>query len=435
MSNSQPNYLRSILSLLWTNWFIAVGALALSLVLPRIMHALDIPKLWLAAPMFFMAYGMAFYEHKLRSNKGAGAGALLRISGLTLFWSALVIVIIGIINSKMLFDGIIDFSSTNRDIPFITCLILFPALTLMSLWVMACGYGQAMPEDYRARNGIVPGNGAATTLFSLETRFQVRTMLYVSLVLNFVEWWYYFVYYYNTNMNTPDVFFFNWMPLALFMVSLFFMSSRYRNLEALIGPIAIGTRDGGTAVRYILISGDRVLLAPDSFGRWDTPATTSLGALDVHNEVAIRHALEKIAGIEDFKLRYLYDTSIGNEVDILHYVAFLDDDAVVNAWEGAQWMTLDEIDRLIKSAQMAAEFTDEIYRIFTITITWKTYEANGRRKYPIKNYRPTFRIRDMKDWDVDYSDLQWFDVAKNNQDKPFYHVRRIWRRITGYKFR
>lgn len=419
---------------LWTNWLIAVGSLALALILPRIINFFHVPKAWLAAPLFLMAYALAVYERTQRDEKGVSGGlAILHIAGLTLFWSAITICVIGVLNSKELLDGWIDWSSTNRDIPFITCLIMFPILTLMSLWVMNLGYDQSKAEGYRAAHGIVPGNGAVATLFSIETRFQVRTALYMSIALNVVEWWYYIVYYFNTNMNTPDVFFFNWMPVCIFILSIFFMASRYRNLAAIIGPIAVSSHQSGTAIRFILISGDRILLAPNEYGRWDTPAYTHLGPLDAHNETAIKNALAKIAGTDNFSLRYLYDTSIGGELDILHYAAFIPEDVSLKNWNGAEWKTIDEIDRLIKSASMAAEFTDEIFRIFTITITWKTYDTTGRRIYPIKNYRPSFRIRDMKDWTVDYSDLNWLDIAKHNQDKPFYHTRRLWRRLTAFR--
>lgn len=433
MSMQHTNYLRPIMATLWGNWIVAVGALALELFLPRVLIFFGIPKLWLPFPIFLMAYGMAVYERQQRQQRGPGCTAMLYVSGLTMFWSALIMLIINILNSKMLLDGLINWSNSNREIPFITCLIVFPVLTLLCLWVMARGYEQNMSEGYRARHGIVPGNGAVATLFSIETRFQVKLMLYVSLAMNAVEWWYYFVYYFNTNMNTPDVFFFNWLPISLFILSLFFMANRYKSLAAMIGPIAMDPGARGTAVRYIVISGDRILLAPDPFERWDTPAITHLGALDSHNEVAVKGAFEKITGTEEFQIRYLYETGISGEAEVLHYAVFLPSELSFANWPDAEWMSIDQIDRLIKSAGMAAEFTDEIYRIFTITITWKTYDANGKRIYPIKNYRPTFKIRDMKDWDVDYSDLHWLEVAKHNQDKPFYRTKRLWRRITGDK--
>lgn len=428
MPSQQSNYLRHIMTTLWANWIVAAGALALELILPRLMS-----KEWLPLPILILAYLVTYYRRMQQDMRGTGDLAILRVSSMTLFWSAIVMLVINILNSRMLLDGMINWSNSNREIPYITCLVMFPVLTIMCLWVMSWGYMQNMAEGYRAKSGILPGNGAVATLLSVETRFQVRSMLYVSIALNIVEWWYYFVYYINTNMNHPDVFFFNWMPVTLFILSLFFMASRYKSLAAMVGPIAINSRENGTTVRFILISGDKILLSPDHFGRFDTPAITSIGTLDAHNEKAVKEAFERISGTADFKLRYLYETSIPGEVEILHYAVFLPEEFSSENWKEGQWMTIDAIDRLIKSAGMSAEFTDEMFRIFTITLTWKTYDTAGRRIYPIKNYRPSFRIRDMKDWDVDYSDIRWLDIAKHNQDRPFYRAHKLWRKITGFK--
>lgn len=431
MADIRTNYIRHAMATLWFNWLIGVGALAMELLLPRVLYWAHIPKIWLPLPIIVMAYALAFYERQSNDRRGPGSAIVLHVAGLTLFWSALVMVVINILNSKMLFDGWIDWSATNRDIPFITVLILLPTLTFVCIWVISRGYEQTSSDVYRAKNGIVPGNGAVASLLSIETRYQVKALLIVSVALNAVEWWYYFYYYINTNMNTPDVFFFNWMPIALYVISLVFLVGRYRSMATLIGPIAMTSGDSGAAVRFIIISGDRILLAPTSYGRWDTPASTSLPPLDAHSERAIKSALESISGSSDFSLRRLYDTSIGNDIDILHYAAFFPSQCSFANWPDAQWMTIEEIDQLIKSASVAAEFNDEIYRIFTITITWKTYDSEGRRIYPIKNYRPAFRLKEMQSWDVDYSDMRWLDIAKYNQDKPFYRIRRLWRRLTG----
>ena len=63
-------------------------------------------------------------------------------------------------------------------------------------------------------------------------------------------------------------------------------------------------------------------------------------------------------------------------------------------------------------------------------MAWKTYDRNGRRLYPIRHYKPTFRLRDLRDWTVDYDDETWFDVAHNNEDRRFYKLRSLWNRVT-----
>ena len=68
-------------------------------------------------------------------------------------------------------------------------------------------------------------------------------------------------------------------------------------------------------------------------------------------------------------------------------------------------------------------------------MTWKTFDRTGRRLYNIKNYKPTFRLRDLKDWDVDYNDIAWLFVSANNQDCPFFKTRKLWNKyICGISF-
>lgn len=65
-----------------------------------------------------------------------------------------------------------------------------------------------------------------------------------------------------------------------------------------------------------------------------------------------------------------------------------------------------------------------------MTMAWKTYDRNGHRLYAIKHYRPTFRFRDMKDWDIDYNDSTWFDIAANNEDGHFFRTKQFLSKIT-----
>ena len=89
------------------------------------------------------------------------------------------------------------------------------------------------------------------------------------------------------------------------------------------------------------------------------------------------------------------------------------------------------IDSALASNSISPVLANEIFRIHTIAMTWKTYDRSGKRLYPIRHYRPTFRFRDMPDWDVDYDDMQWFDIAKNNEDRRFYRLRRLYESLTG----
>lgn len=423
------NLTRRLVGSLWLNWAIAFGAIAVELLLPRMMS-----KMWMPFPIFALAYAELVYMRTQEARESLSCTAMLKVSTLTLFWSALIMLCINILSTNKLLGDIIDWTHSNSEIPYITCLVIFPTMIIMALWVMSNGYLQSSPKSYRSQTEIRSGNGVIPTLFSRENRYQVQLMLYVAIGFSAVEWWYYFNYYINVNMNTPDVFFFNWMPISFYALSLFFIWSRYHNMAAIIGPIARNAHGNDIAIRYLVLSGDRMLLSINEHNRWDTPAVTHIGTLESTDSQNISDAFERISGCNNFSLRFLYDTGADSTVpEIKHYAVFLDNEDYTAKTALDSWFTLDQINRFIKTARLSAELADEIYRIFTITMAWKTYDRNGRRLYPIKHYRPTFRLRDLKDWDVDYGDLSWMSIAENNQDRPFFHTRRIWRKITGSK--
>lgn len=116
--------------------------------------------------------------------------------------------------------------------------------------------------------------------------------------------------------------------------------------------------------------------------------------------------------------------------NIFHYIVFLDDsDKILESFNGI-WLTLSELNDMINEGAVSISLASELSHIYTITMTWKTYDQSGRRRYEIKNYKPTFKLNDMPNWEVDYNDYNWLYVAEVNEDKPFYTLRRIWHKIT-----
>ena len=117
---------RRLVGSLWLNWAVAFGAIALELLLPRLM-----PKSWLPLPVFFLSYLELVYLRTQQQREEPGCTAMLRVSTLTLFWSAMIMLAINILNSRMLFDNLIDWSNSNKDIPYITCLVIFPTMVII----------------------------------------------------------------------------------------------------------------------------------------------------------------------------------------------------------------------------------------------------------------------------------------------------------------
>ncbi len=430
MPHSSEKLTRRLVESLWVNWAISAGAITVVMLL-----ALFVPKSWMPMPVFALAYFELLYMRRSQAFDININTSMMRVSVQTLFWSATAMLIINILNSRMLLDNYINWSNSSKENPFVTCLVIFPIMAFCSLWVILSRNVRNIHIIARIRqNAISADSGVVSALYRREANYQAQLMLLLSITMNVVEWWYYFQYYINVNMNTPDKFFFNFMPLAVYVLSLFFMWTRYQNLAVVIGPLATTERRKGVMVRYLIFEGDNILLSPNEFERWDTPAIAFIGRREATDEKSIRNAFAEMVGNEDFQTRFLYATSADNiQMEITHYAVFLPEGKQPDGWELSNWFTLDQIDKLLKSAQLSAELSDEIYRIFTITMAWKTYDREGKRLYPIKHYRPTFRLRDLKDWTVDYGDLSWLSVAEINQDRPFFRTRKLWHKITGSK--
>ncbi len=414
---------------LWLNWALAFGAIVLVLAL-----AFFIPKNWLPLPVVILSYILFTYSNSRNTGSAANCVLTLRVASLTLFWTAIVMELINILNTRMLFAGAIDWSATNKDIPYITCLILFPVMAIICAWEAIRGYNTGFCRRCQARNGIGPGTGVVASVYSREVRYQLSLLLCVSVILSGIEYWYYAVYYFNVNMNTPDRFFFNIMPMGLYAVSLYFMWLRYTNLGVIIGPMTSNRREHSSQVRFLILSGDYMKLTERADGRLDTPARAEVGAHEFLNEEDARKLFARLSGRDNFELRFLYTgKAYDMTTDMIHYAVILPDDVETRDTGNldGQWYTLEQISRLLNSARLNAEFSDEIYRIYTTVMAWKTYDQTGRRLYPIKHYRPTFRLRDFGKWDVDYADVSWLRVARTNQDTPFFRTRRFWNKLTG----
>lgn len=410
---------------LWFSWTICMLAYAIVFNL-----AFVVDKHWMALPVLLLSYILLVYSRRTSTNGHPGCVMLLRTTVQVLFYTALIMEICVIVVHFNLLRHIPWFKATNDAIPFITCLILAPVMAIVTMWKLVAGQNSRFCAECRARNGYAPGTSVVSRVFESETRYQMQIVLMMSLGMAAVQWWYYFAFYININFNTPDHFFFNIMPAVIVLLSCVLMWMRYTNMTLMVGPMTEPDSNVGSVVRYLIVHDDSLLLHEDEHHRYDTPATADVDVRTFLSPEDAKKLFVKVSGLEDAKLRYLYSNKAFNmSAEVIHYAAFVDNDST-GVLEG-KWTSLDEIDRLMRRSRLSADMCDEVYRIFTVTMAWKTYSREGKRLYPIKHYRPTFRLRDFRDWAVDYEDPVWLDVASNNEDRPFYRTRRLWRRLTG----
>ncbi len=143
---------------------------------------------------------------------------------------------------------------------------------------------------------------------------------------------------------------------------------------------------------------------------------------------------EQISGLRDeFNMRFLYvNANKESACNIFHYLCVLKSH---NSIEGSdfngKWYKQSHLERMLSEGLASSLLTSEIHRIYTVTMASKTYDRKGHRLYGIKHYKPSFRLRDLDDIDVDFNDPVWLMIADDNEDRPFFQLRKLWRKYVS----
>ena len=429
---------------LWFNWIIAIGSLA---IIPIV--SLYIPKSLLPIIIFLLEI---FLYLKIRHNaysKMSSCLRLLHIAMVSLFWSLIIILIITIYDYLNLTKIELSGNHVNNSVPFIPILILAPVTFIVTLYNLLKGYTSNICRDCYARHGSIAERGFLGKLFSQEGVFLSQMLLMLSFSLTVLCWGYYLIFYINTNINDIDRFMFVWLQFVVYIVNIIYLGIKYYSLWLYYQQDIEGQSlryNSSSLVRFIIISGDYIFLkTPDiksdnitsDESLIDTPARLFL---QYKKNIVDNDAIEyfrALSGIANAEIKFLYkNTNFNTECNIFHYAYYVEDkETIEKSRLDGEWYNLPQIKTLVHKNKLSHLFISELKRIYTIAMTWKTFDRTGRRLYNIKNYKPTFRLRDLKDWDVDYNDIAWLFVSANNQDCPFFKTRKLWNKyICGISF-
>lgn len=423
---------------LWNEWAVSFGAITACILLSGFV----IPKSVMPAVVLAIAWLLSAQAVRARRNTHLVCSRLAHYVSRILVISAAIEVLCVCAANISAIQDVIGIRGFNSQIPYISSLIIYPVSAIVAGVAMLRGNSR----NYCRRCHLIRGHGSECdmlgSVFARLARRQLRILFWISVGISVIVWAYYLLFYINTNLNTPDLFFYSLVPAGAYVVSLIYVGAVYHQFIDEIKDYyqrhTNGAR-GVTELRFLVLQGDRLLLASGPADATplacdDTPAKMTLPYAEKMDDDRARTAFETLSGLrQGFELRPLYSHAVITGVsNVYHYAAVVDDELQLpDGWRlGTNWATLDQLDRLMRNGALCQSLAAEIHRIFTVTMAWKTYDREGRRLYPIKNYRPTFRLRDFKDWDVDYADSRWLTVASENQDRPFYRLRRILRRIT-----
>lgn len=425
---------------LWLNWVIAGGALFL----PNIL-SVYIPPLYVPIICVVLAVGLLVYDRSSIRSHTAVCPLIPAIAMRSLLFSAIIMTLISIIYKRGMINYFYASDTLNGAIPFVTALIISPVTLAISLWAWIRDKKFFACHKCHVALGTLPERGFLGKLFSQESRYQLFFLLGISGALTLFTWIYYIYYYVNVNINVPDRFVFGWVPVTLFVISIFYLGARCFTIWAYYYQDVEGSdrmQGSMTSIRVLIIHGDNIFLSregefsdvPDG-NLYDTPATVSMSymsTLSLERATVIMNNLTMIP-TDCFTMRFTYKSEeASGDRNTFHYVCCVEDvEKVAESHITGKWFNLSQVERLLHNREISPLLAAELNRIYTITMAWKTYDFDGRRLYKVKNYHPLFRLKGICDWDVDFNSPHWLNVAHLNEDKAFFRLRRLIRRINA----
>lgn len=420
---------------LWLNWFIAIGALVAVPIL-----SLYVSELWLPLVVFLIESILYFVIRFNSTSRVPTCMRLPHLAMLTLFWSSLMMTIVNIISLQPNIAKIFWHNYENNVNPYIPILIISPIMVIVAINSLRLGSNSLICVDCQSHNGAISERGFLGNLYSQEGYYLTNLFLIVGFALSIISWIYYFIFYINSNINDVDSFVFIWLFLIVYGATLLFLIFRYFALWLYYCQSIAGNSlryNSSSYVRFIIMCGDYIFLKSPDVNKDDITCDDNRIDTSAKLYIQYKHQITNhdaqmyfsaLSGITNAEVRFLYEnTNFNTECNIFHYAYIVDDIEIINKsrLEG-EWYTLPQINKLISENKISVKFVSELERIYKIVISWKSYDKNGYRLYNIRNYKPTFRLCDIKNWSVDFNDISWLFISVNNEDKPFFRIRKFW---------
>lgn len=422
---------------LWRNWAVAVGLLMMLAVCAPV-----VPRQYLAPlnVVFFLALQW-LHAVMRRSDVPSCSRLIQEVSAVILIAALFVVGVYFFARGEDMVE--LNGQPFDMDSPVIEMLVVAPVTTVVTLLFMLRRRSEPLVcQKCKLRYGNVIEHGFIGELFSREWRYQTSLLFTLSLLLTVVDWGYYLTNYVNISLNKADLFFFVWMPLTIYALSLVYLGLRYYSLwiyychndeEHLVST------PGSSTLRFLLIHDDCLFVDMMSdtshtfangakIKRFDTPAIVHTDYCEhenLHNAIRL---FQEYTGIRGAEIRLIYSSP--DEItfrNVYHYFAFInDEEEMLDSKIEGEWLKWGHLRQLAQQGILSPDLVTELTRVWRIAMAWKTYDEGGRRLYPIKNYKPTFRLRDIRSWDVNYDDTHWLTVDRTNQDKFWYPVKRLF---------
>ena len=326
-------------------------------------------------------------------------------------------------------------------VSFVVCFIFYLRRSHLSLCL-----------NCKLKNGGTSERGILGSILSVETSLRIKNLTILFGLLSAIIWTYYLTIYVKIDLNARDWYVYTWLTVISFVLDEIYFIFRYYNLyldlkenNEIITEEELSDMTAKTYVRFYLICGNYVFVDPHSVVGGnahkeviDTPFFTKRTVNGI-TLPEVKRIIQRMTDINDGELRFFYGRKSADlaKHSILRYFYFLDGD--VSKYQDldieGEWMDFNRIKQIYSTnpGNLSSIMVADITRLATIILTEKTFDEEGMRKNPIKNYSPSFDLEDVRNSELDFQDDKWIRVSLFNSDTKMFKFKRWWRGIRGDK--
>lgn len=434
-SSRQSNPIPAYIMATWRHWTLSLGLVMIMILLSLVVSREIFPVIPLA---FAAMLALFIYNKHNRSNQGLAIPYIVTVS---------LLIEAALLGGLNLTERIIDIyeltgKPANAELPVIVQLSISPVLALVSGVFILRRLGKG--RFFRGRYGRSDVSIVQRMVWQ-ETRYQTRLLFMLNAVQAVVVWLYTYYSFVTISINKPDSFFFFWLPIIVFVLSLVYLGFRCVSLWAFYiqnDPVMMLNPHRSSIIRCLIVCKNKIYLVRrrldvkqgidtfyDSPVRLRVPYTKNFTTQDALRLFKQYTGLE--SGIKTF--RFIFD-ALAQDTDntLFHYLCVIDDDGVLDESRISDggWYTMGDIKKMDRDHSLSTELSSELVYIYTVGTTSKRYDINGNRRYAIKGYSPIFHLGEAGESDIDFTDPRWLRVSRLNADKPLFHLRRFLQRLT-----
>lgn len=272
----------------------------------------------------------------------------------------------------------------------------------------------------------------------LEAYYIIRILLFGALIVAAVAWAL-FLWGIDTQSRLGR-YFYLFFPAALCVALILFETIRRWLLEMAIHPSGNGlklakngedNRENFSGIIRVMVFGQEKIFLIDRKEKGEIWYSGSGLDIPIHsfyvnscmdqeeeNQKAYQIIREELQ-IKNPDLRHLNSTFSENKLRKTGlYLLFLSNNDMpqMNRYPG-RWYTVEEIARLNREHRLHPLFRECYARLCTVVNAARTYCMNGKRRYPIRGYKPAFTLRHLQEMNIEFDDPIWLYVSRHNEDR------------------